>query len=268
RFPPACENSRRTTGWPDRPGTPKRRATAHRLRGRPTPAARVERAVGSHSSGARHLLHHVGDGRAGQALQVLRPQLEDAMRMAGRSPDFVEPEQLAVDQRHRSAHMRDRRNAADRVAGAAFDEVGIGAAEAAALPDQRGNLLLVDAPVAGSDDEHGGVIALAPEYDALGDLPDQDAQLVGGLLRRAGGVIEHDRRMRMALLPQHLGHALHAFGQCIEIGAHYPYPARLFRIAVAAREFGLRCSQSLMYLPASTSLSRSMPVSMSMPRSM
>ena len=41
-----------------------------------------------------------------------------------------------------------------------------------------------------------------------------------------------------------------------------------FKIAVDAREFGLRSRKSLMNLPASISLSRSMPVSMPMPCSM
>ena len=47
-----------------------------------------------------------------------------------------------------------------------------------------------------------------------------------------------------------------------------PHPARWFKIAVAAREFGLRLRKLLMYSPASTSRSRSMPVSMPMPCSM
>ena len=36
-------------------------------------------------------------------------------------------------------------------------------------------------------------------------------------------------------------------------------------VELSARELGLRCKKSLMNLPASTSLSRSMPVSMPMP---
>jgi hypothetical protein len=46
------------------------------------------------------------------------------------------------------------------------------------------------------------------------------------------------------------------------------YPKRLLSVAVATREPDLRCKKSLMKAPASTSLSKSMPVSMPMPCSM
>ena len=47
----------------------------------------------------------------------------------------------------------------------------------------------------------------------LAICPKRHAQRIGRLLRRARGIIEHHRRMRMALGEQHLRHALHAFGQ-------------------------------------------------------
>src|SRR5690606_20871000 len=110
----------------------------------------------------------------------------------------------------------------------------------------------------------------AAEDDALGDLADLDAQRVRRLLRGARGVVQHPRRVGMARIAQRARHALHAFGEgCQFSSAHASrHPARLLRIAVAAREFGLRPRKSLMNLPASTSLSRSMPVSTPMPCSM
>ena len=106
--------------------------------------------------------------------------------------------------------MREGRDAADREAGARLDEFGIGAAE---LADDRLDLLLVDAPVAGGHDQHRHVVGLAPEDDALGDLAERDAQRIGRLLRGARGIVEHLRSMRMALVLQQSRDALHAVGQ-------------------------------------------------------
>ena len=61
-------------------------------------------------------------------------------------------------------------------------------------------------------------------------------------------------------------HAWETFRYALERTFRAAY--RLFNTAVAARDPVLRPSASLMYTPASISLSRSMPVSMSMPCSM
>ena len=73
-------------------------------------------------------LHHVGPGRAGQALQILRRQPEHAVRVAGRGPDLGKALQVAVEQQRRLARQPDRRHPADGKAGARLDELRIGAA--------------------------------------------------------------------------------------------------------------------------------------------
>ncbi|MNT75965.1 hypothetical protein D3C72_2149140 [compost metagenome] len=110
--------------------------------------------------------------------------------------------------------MRQRRHAADGKTGLALDEIGVGTAELAALGADDGlYLLFVHAQVARGDDQHGGVVALAAEDDALGDLAQRHAQRVGGLLGGARGVVEHDRGVGVAQRGQRFGDAQHAGGQ-------------------------------------------------------
>ena len=86
------------------------------------------------------------------ALELGRRQPEHAVRVPGRGPDLVEAEQLAVDQRHRRRGVADRRDAADREAGAAPSRTP--RRRGRARPTMRRDLRLVDAPVARGDDEH------------------------------------------------------------------------------------------------------------------
>ena len=136
--------------------------------------------------------------------------------MAGRRPDFFEPEQFAVDQRHRRLRMGHRGNAADRKPGPGPHEIGIRTTE---LADQRGNLLLVDAPIARGDHQHRAVVFLAPEDDALGHLPHQDAQRIGGLLCGACGIVQHLRQVRVAAPLQFGSHTLYALGQVLQFSS-------------------------------------------------
>ena len=112
-------------------------------------------------------------------------------------------------------------------------------------------------------DSGGDSLTLRPEATA-GVVR---AAISNGLLRGARRVVQHDWRMQMPALLQESSDALHAFGQGLEFSpAHQA--GLLFKSAVAAREFGWRPRKSLMNLPASTSFSRSMPVSIPMPWSM
>jgi hypothetical protein len=97
--------------------------------------------------------------------------------------------------------------------------------------------------------------------------PTPTPQRVGGLLRGARRVVQHHRPMRVPCRLQGDGHPLHALRQGLQFRAAH-HAARLFRIAVAAREFGLRSRKPLMNAPASTSKSRSMLVSTPMPCNM
>ena len=161
--------------------------------------------------------------------------------------------------------MRQRRHAADGKPGARLDERRIRAAQPPAVrANQRLDLFFIDTPVARGDDQHRHIVRLAAKNDALGNLAARYTQGVSRLLRGAGGVVEHDGRMRMALGLQHIGYTLHAFGQHFQFSTAHQF-ALLFSKAVAARELGLRPRKSLMNWPASISLSRSMPVSMPMP---
>ena len=102
----------------------------------------------------------------------------------------------------------------------------------------------------------------------LAICPTADAQRVGRLLRGARGDVEELRRVRMAQSPQFRGHALEAFGAVGGGAAHAHTAAESARLASNARAtrepLGLPICR-LMKAPASTSLSRSMPVSMPRP---
>src|SRR5438034_5959628 len=182
--------------------------------------------------------------------------------MSGRSPDHVEAKQLAVDQRDRRCCMPDRRDAADRVAGARLDELGVGAPDGT---DQGRDFLLVDALVARGHDQHRRVVTAPAEDHALGDLADADSQCIGRLLRSARGDVEVLRRMRVMQRGQQLGHAAKAFGTIVQRLAH---AARFANKALPDRDTGLRPSRFEMNAAASTSLSMSMPVSMPRPLNM
>ena len=78
---------------------------------------------------------------------------------------------------------------------------------------QRGHQQLIDTAVAGCDDEHGSIVALAPEDDALGNLAQGDTELIGRLLRGSCGCIEHARGVRMRVRLQRGHDALHRLGE-------------------------------------------------------
>jgi hypothetical protein len=92
---------------------------------------------------------------------------EHAVRMAGRGPDDVEAEQLAVDQRHRRRWCASGDTPPIEKPVLRLHEIGIGAAQ---RPGDRGHALFVDAPVARGDDQHRRIVGLAAEDHALGDL--------------------------------------------------------------------------------------------------
>ena len=75
------------------------------------------------------------------------------------------------------------------------------------------HLLFVHAAVARCDDQHRRIVAFAPEDDALGHLPHQNAQRISGLLRSARGIVQHLRQVRVAEPLQLGSHTLYALGK-------------------------------------------------------
>ena len=109
--------------------------------------------------------------------------------------------------------MRDGADAANRKARAGFDKVCIGAAYGT---HDGFHLFLIHALVTRCHHQHGGTVQPALEDDALGHLPHQNAELIGGLLRRACCAVQHLRRMRMTGILQKTADALHPFRQRVK----------------------------------------------------
>ena len=217
-----------------------------------------------------HGPRHVGHRRAaGQRLELRRRQREDAVRVARPRPRC-----------RRSAAARGRSaSAAARVCASgatppiekpvlALDEVGVGAAERAG---DRGHLLLVDAAVARGDDQHRALVGPAPEDHALGDLADRHAQASAASCEVRTGTSSQRGACGWPRSASACGNAAKAFRPVSRRGRRCAQraPGRSLRAWPAApcrrATPAARPSTPEMKAPASTSASRSMPVSMPRP---
>ena len=106
--------------------------------------------------------------------QVLWCQLKDRMRVPCRRPDFIEPEQLLVDQGDRPERMRHGRHATDGVPGLSLHKRGVGSAQTpTGGTHQRLHFGFVHTAVARSNDQDRNLVGVAFENNALGDLPER-----------------------------------------------------------------------------------------------
>ena len=216
-------------------------------------------------------LGHIDHRRLGQALQLRQGQRKHRMWVAGCRPQHVKALQRDVDQGHRFLQVRHGADTADGKTGLCFDVLGICAAN---LTDQGRYFFLIDTAIARRNHQHRHPIEFAPKDHALGNLAQQDAQLVRGFLSSTRRTIEHcgvwpwlasckKRATRCTPSGRTKTSAPHIY--TASQGAAL---ARLARMALATRDWVVRPSASLMKAPVSTSLSRSSPVSMPMPCSM
>jgi hypothetical protein len=172
----------------------------------------------------------INDRRLGQSLQILWSKQKDGVRMACGSPYLAESKQAAVDQGDWFVKVSNRRYAADRKAGAGFDEWRIGSAN---LANQSRHARFINAAVACRDYKHSHIVRLAPEHDALGDLPERHAQRISCLLRRTRGGVQQPRRVRMIVRLQNACDMLRAVRQRMQLSvAHrWIHTARIMRDA-------------------------------------
>ena len=173
-------------------------------------------------------LSDIDPGRSGQLCQSLRAELEHRVRMPGRSPYRVKTPQRLVQHQQHLAGMGQRRDAAYAETRSRLDEGRVGAAQALAIgADQGFEFFFVHTLVARCHHHHGHVIGFAPEHDTLGNLPRQNAQAVGRLLRCTRRITQHQRHVCVAALLQKNRDALHALGQGLQLSAAHKKPPRL-----------------------------------------